>query len=152
MAARRYEISLQVDRKVKRTSRNIWNFRISRRRDWQNVWNVFHFSLLIGCCSYLLLGGFCHRLSVLYDLAEHHYPVAFAQVFISRRALFWGNSPALHMSFRKLFRFFTPITCALNHCPWTEDLTFRYNRASGFIMDLGCFSLYSLYTFLVSQA
>ena len=34
-----------ADRKVKRTSRNLWNFTIRRRRAWQNIWNVFHLSL-----------------------------------------------------------------------------------------------------------
>ena len=34
-----------ADQKVKRTSRNLWNFTIRRRRAWQNVWNVFHLSL-----------------------------------------------------------------------------------------------------------
>ena len=52
---------------------------------------------LVGCCSCLLTGDFCDRLSaVLSDLAKRHYPVAFARVFFSRRGLFSGEFP-LHL-------------------------------------------------------
>ena len=44
------------------------------------------------CCSCLLTGGFCDRLSVLPYLAERHYPITFARVFFSRRGVFGGNS------------------------------------------------------------
>ena len=58
---------------------------------------------LVGCCSCLLTGGFCDRLSVLSDLAERHYPVTFARVFFSRRGLFWGEFPLRR-------------TCLLGYC------------------------------------
>ena len=70
---------------------------------------------LIGCCSCLLTGGFCDRLSVLSDLAEHHYPVTFARVFFCWFGLFLGEFPLRrtcllgHCSV-----YFTPIACALN--------------------------------------
>ena len=55
------------DRKVKRTSRNLWNLTIRRHGAWQNIWNVFHLSLSLaalvvswlevfvtGCLYYLI--------------------------------------------------------------------------------------------------
>ena len=70
---------------------------------------------LVGCCSCLLTGGFCDRLSVLSDLADRHYPVTFAQVFFCRCGLFLGEFPLRCTCFLGYCSvYFTPIACALN--------------------------------------
>ena len=64
---------------------------------------MFEMFSICRCCSCLLTGGFCDRLSVLPDLAERHYPVTFAECF-SHGVVFLGEiPPASYMSFRILF-------------------------------------------------
>ena len=45
----------------------------------------FPFVTLVGHCNCLSTGGFCGRLSVLFDLVGHHYLAISARVFFSLR-------------------------------------------------------------------
>ena len=74
----------------------------------------FSFAALVGRCDCLSTGGFCGRLSVLFEFVGHHYLAISAGVFSPGVVSFSGSSPTAHRSFNILFSSFTPISWALN--------------------------------------